>query len=152
MPDLIVSAPFRNYLEDYAKRIGKSPAIIVEEAVSQAIGRHLAPDKPGPEDTRILAPAGLVPRIVAAVPGVGSPTPVDTTLGEFFEHLPDQNWTYQICQAEDHWFLVVGKAALELPEWVEKKYVEHNQASCWTYGYAKAVRLWSGTDRFLVVF
>jgi len=152
MPDLIVSAPFRNYLEDYAKRIGKSASIIVEEAVSQAIGRHLAPEKPGPEESRILASAELTRQMVAVVPGLGASAPVETTLGEFFEHLPDMNWTYQICQAEDRWFLVVGKDVLEFPDWVEKKYVEHNQAYCWTYGYSRAVRLWSGTDRFLVVF
>jgi len=149
MPGPQLSAKFLLFLEDYARRIGKAPERIIEEAVSQAILRHES--DPSVSRNALLMPQADQARLTRLLPGFDG-LPTDTTLGEFLERLPDQNWTYQAARLDDWWFLLVTKAPLELPEPLELRSVETSQAYVWLFGHAKVVRLWSALDHFLIVF
>lgn len=147
-PDL--SPKFLTYLEDYARRIGKDADRIIEEAVSQAILRHETAEGSRQHDA-LLMPESDQRYLTTLLTGFDG-LPTQTRLGEFLEHLPDQNWTYQAARLGEWWFLVISKDAQDLPEPLELRSVETSQAYVWLFGYSKQVRLWSAQDRFLVVF
>jgi len=151
MNTLPLSSRFLDFLNDYARKTGKDPAIIVEEAVSQAILRHQSAHGPQAHDA-VLMPAAVQRTFVGLLPEFDPKTVADTPFGDFMERLPDRNWTYQIGRFDDWWFLVVSTDPQNLPPPLEVRSVETSQAYAWLFGYTKAVKLWSALDRFLIAF
>ena len=152
MSELKLSPRVLEFLGDYAKKAGKDPARIVEEAVSQALMRHSSPEKPSPHDAKILIPDRAKRQLLALLPDMDPDTETDSPFGVLMERLPDKSWTYQIGRLDEWWFLVVSERPQALPEPLEVRSVETSQAYCWLFGYTKAVKLWSSPDRFLIAF
>ena len=152
MNELKFSPRFLQFLGDYARTVGKDPVRIVEEAVGQAILRHSGPDEPLPVDQQILLDARDRKRLLDLLPDFDAATETDSPFGVLLERIPDRNWTYQLGRYGECWLMVVSQTPQPLPEPIEVKSVETSQAYCWLFGYNKAVKLWSGPDRFLIVF
>ena len=152
MSELKFSARFLDFLGDYARSINKDPARIVEEAVGQAIVRHSGPDEAQPVDRQILLEPRARRQLLDLFSDIDPKTETDSPFGVLLERLPDRNWTYQIAQFGGCWLMVISEVPRELPEPIEVKSVEANQAYCWIFGYNKNVKLWSSSDRFLIVF
>lgn len=148
-PDL--SPRFLTFLEDYARKAGKDPDRIIEEAVSQAILRHQSLHGPTAHDA-LLMPPGVQRTLLGLFPQFDPKTVTDTPFGDFMERLPDRNWTYQAGRIGEWWFLMVSTEPQEFPEPVELRSVETSQAYAWLFGFTKSVKFWSATDRFLLVF
>jgi len=152
MTELNFSPRFLDFLQDYANSVGKDPVRIVEEAVGQAILRHRSPADPSPHDQRILMGPASRKQLLSLLPEFHPRTETDSPFGVLLERLPDQNWTYQLARLGECWLIVVSKTPQRLPPPIEVKSIETNQAYCWLFGYTKAVKLWSGPERFLIVF
>jgi hypothetical protein len=151
MAELNFSRRFLDFLGTYSQSVGKSPERIVEEAVGQAILRHQSASHPSPHDGSLLIPAGVERHLLSLLPPFDRKS-TDTSFGTFMEQLPDRNWTYQIGRLDEWWFLLVADEGLNLPDPLELRSVENSQAYCWIFGHAKLVKLWSGPNRFLIVF
>jgi len=145
-----LSPKFLLFLEDYSLKTGKDPAVLIEEAVSQAILRHESAGQPG--HTALLAPSVVQSQLLGWFPEFDPAHGTETGFGDFMERLPDRRWTYQIGRLDEWWFLVVSLAPREFAGPLELRSVETSQAYAWLFGFTKQVRLWSATDRFLLVF
>lgn len=151
MSTVSLSPRFLQFLEDYSRKMGKDPAIIVEESVSQAIMRHQAVHGSEAHDA-VLMPPGVQRTLLGILPEFDPTTVADTPFGDFMERLPDHPWTYEAGRLGEWWFLVVSRDPTPLPAPLELRSVETSQAYAWLFGYTKAVKLWSTADRFLIAF
>lgn len=145
-----LSTRFLQFLEDYSRKTGKDPAIVIEEAVSQAILRHESAGHSS-HDGLIMPPSSQA-RLLDALPEFDPRHGTDAVFGDFMERLPDRKWVYQVGRLDEWWFLIVSMRPEDLPEPLELRSVETSQAYAWLFGYTKAVKLWSTTDRFLLAF
>jgi hypothetical protein len=146
-----LSPKFLQFLEDYSRKSGRDPAVLIEEAVSQAILRHEAASGDAAH-TALLMPQATQNRILGRLPEFDPAHGADTAFGDFMERLPDRNWYYQVGRLDEWWFLVVSLLPQDLPEPLELRSVETSQAYAWLFGFTKTVRLWSAPDRFLLAF
>ena len=149
---LNLSPKFLGFLEDYARSIGKDPSRIIEEAVSQAILRHTSPEESAAHGHRVLMPREVQKHLLTFLSGFDPRNMTETHFGDLMERLPDKNWTYQVARLDGWWFLVISMDAGDLPEPIEVRSVETSQAYVWLFSFPMPVRLWSDTNRFLVVF
>jgi len=146
------SQRFLEFLADYAAKVGKDSARIVEESTAQAILRHSAPDEPKPVDAAILMPDARLRQLLSLLPDIDPASVTHSPFGTMMERLPDLNWVYQLARLDDWWLLVLATAPQPLPEPLELRAQEENQAYAWVFGYDKAVRVYSSNTRILVVF